>query len=448
MWERRPGGASGGTEDVATVERQAQPGADGGGVATEPRPPEASPQPMRQAPDAPPRDWQPAGWRGPSRWKRRLTRGLLALIVLVLIGGAVATVLVQRGADDRGSEAVAAAAPQASAPVRQALRGLSLPQKVDAVMVAGVADIAAAEAQLRKGQLGGVGIGPEAWAEGGSAGIARLRSAATAGGRIAPLIVAAQEGGSYRAYRDLPPAARELEIGEIADPALAERSARQAASALKRAGFDLNLAPVADVATIDSPIADRAYSDDPALVASLVAAALRGCQKGGLACAPSHFPGLGGASADTAQGPATVSLDSASLQERDVAPFAAAFEAGAPAVVLSLALYAAYDPVTPGALSPAIATDLLRGELGYEGVAITDDLSGGAVAAGIGAPEAAVQALRAGSDMVVVSDPAQAAQARQAVLDAASSAALSRARLDEAVARVLTLKRRLGLLPG
>jgi beta-N-acetylhexosaminidase len=175
---------------------------------------------------------------------------------------------------------------------------------------------------------------------------------------------------------------------------------------------------------------------------------MRGCHTGGLACAPSHFPGLGGASADTAQGPATVSLDSASLQARDVPPFAAAFEAGAPAVVLSLALYATYDPVTPGALSPAIATDLLRGELGYEGVAITDDLSSGAVAAGIGAPDAAVRALRAGADMVVVSDPEQAARARQAVLEAATAGRLSPARLDEAVARVLTLKRRRGLYTG
>jgi beta-N-acetylhexosaminidase len=240
----------------------------------------------------------------------------------------------------------------------------------------------------------------------------------------------------------------ELEIGDTGDPAVAERSARESAAALKGAGFDINLAPVADVATIASPIADRAYGDDPAVVAPMVVAALSGCGAAGIACAPSHFPGLGGASADTALGPAMVSLDATSMRLRDLEPFAAAFGAGAPAVVLSLAFYAAYDPATPAALSPAVATDLLRGELGYQGVAITDDLSSGAIAAGIGAPAAAVQALAAGSDMVLVGDPAQAAAARAAILEASRSGAIPAARLDEAVARVLTLKQGRGLFTG
>ena len=180
---------------------------------------------------------------------------------------------------------------------------------------------------------------------------------------------------------------------------------------MSAAGFDLNLGPLADVATIDSPVADRAYGDDAELVARLTAAALRGCKEGKIACAVSHFPGLGAASDDTAVSPATVGLDAASLASRDLVPFRAALDAGAPAVPLP-AFYAAYDPVTPAALSPAIAGDLLRRELGFKGVAITDDLSSGAVAAGIGAPDAAVRALAAGADMVTISEPGQAAQAR------------------------------------
>jgi beta-N-acetylhexosaminidase len=103
--------------------------------------------------------------------------------------------------------------------------------------------------------------------------------------------------------------------------------------------------------------------------------------------------------------------------------------------------------VTPGALSPSIATDLLRGELGFEGVALTDDLTSGAISAGIGAPDAAVQALAAGSDVAVVGDPAQARQAREAILSAARSGEIPKDRLDQAAARVLTLKEQLGLLP-
>ena len=145
--------------------------------------------------------------------------------------------------------------------------------------------------------------------------------------------------------------------------------------------------------------------------------------------------------------PATVSLDPASLEARDLGAFRAAFDAGAPATVLSLAFYTAYDPIVPAALSPEIATDLLRGELGFEGLAISDDLSAGAIAAGLGAPEAAVQAIAAGTDLVMVDEPAQAGQARRAIVRALEEGGISEQRLDDAAARVLKLKKQLGLLP-
>ena len=118
-----------------------------------------------------------------------------------------------------------------------------------------------------------------------------------------------------------------------------------------------------------------------------------------------------------------------------------------PAVVVSLALYAAYDPVTPAALSPSIVGGLLRDQLGFKGVAISDDLSAGRLATGLPASEAAVRALAAGIDLVVISDPGEAAKTRKAVLEAARSGAIPPARLKEAIARVLSLKQRLGLLP-
>ncbi len=145
--------------------------------------------------------------------------------------------------------------------------------------------------------------------------------------------------------------------------------------------------------------------------------------------------------------PATVSLDAGSLEARDLGAFRAAFDAGAPATVLSLAFYTAFDPIVPAALSPEVATDLLRGELGFEGLAISDDLSAGAIAAGLGAPEAAVQAIAAGTDLVMIDDAAQAAQARTAIAEAVKDGGISEQRLDEAATRVLTLKKQLQLLP-
>ncbi|HEX5955489.1 MAG TPA: glycoside hydrolase family 3 N-terminal domain-containing protein, partial [Solirubrobacterales bacterium] len=168
---------------------------------------------------------------------------------------------------------------------------------------------------------------------------------------------------------------------------------------------------------------------------------LDGCEDAGLGCAPAHFPGLGAASADTDEAQATVGLDPETLETRDLVPFEAAFAERVPAVVLSLALYTAYDPVTPGALAEPVATGLLRDELGFEGVAITDDLGAGAVRAGQGVDAAAVDALAAGADMVQIGSPTDQAGVRKRILEALESRELPEGRLREAATRVLELKR-------
>lgn len=368
--------------------------------------------------------------------KLGLQQALLIGILVLAAAGAIASVLIQRGGEE---EPDVAPTLESTPEARKAVRALSLEQKAGAVLAAG------ADGSGRAAGAGAAVIGADAWAAGGPGLIERLRRSGGAKGSP-PLIVGVQEGGNYRAYPDLPPAQSELQVGLTGDPATARSWSAETAGAMKRAGFDLNLGPVADVATIDSPIADRAFSDEPELTSAMTAAAVRGCKQSGLACAVKHFPGLGGASDDTAVSPATVSLDTAALEARDLAPFRAAFDAGAPAVVLSLAFYAAYDPITPAALSSIVATEVLRGELGFEGLAISDDLSSGAISAGLGAPEAAVQALAAGTDLVVVSDPGSAQAARAAILQAARDGGLSQARLDEAVARIFELKQRLGVL--
>ncbi len=385
-----------------------------------PKPPKRGPLRLRPPPPGP---------------KRKL-----ASLAAILIVAAIAVVLL-RPDDEPEAVAPALVSPQ----VASMVRGMDPDEKVDAVMAIGFAG-APASAAIGRTQ-GGVVIEAVNW-PGVAAAPALSRALHAAGGRnaIPPLVIGLQEGGVYRAYPDLPPAESELDVGDSGDLAFAESWSTQTASALKKAGFDINLAPIADVATLDSAISDRAFGDSPDTVAAMTAATIAGCAAAEFACAPAHFPGAGAASADTDEEPASASLDLETFEARDLEPFRSAFAAGAPAVVLSHVFYPAYDSVTPASLSERIATDLLRDELEFEGPAITDDLSAGAISAGRGTPEAAVDALDAGADLLLISDPAHAAAARKALLEAAGSGELERERLNAAVGRVLELKRGVGLL--
>ena len=171
----------------------------------------------------------------------------------------------------------------------------------------------------------------------------------------------------------------------------------------------------------------------------MTATTIESCEDADIACAVSHFPGLGGASQDTDLGPASVGVDAATIASRDLLPFQAALGAGAPAVVVGHGLYAAYDPVTPASLSSAIATDLLRGDLGFEGVAISDDIGAGAVEAVTDPGDAAVEALSAGIDLVQVTDPADVERVRRALLAAVEAGELPAERLEEASRRIARL---------
>jgi beta-N-acetylhexosaminidase len=379
----------------------------------------------------------------PSHWNKWAKRGVLAGIVVLVLGLAVLSILV-RGDDD---ESQAAPAIQASKRVQKVVNSMSLGQKADAVVISGFDGTDGATQLAGSSQIGGLLVGPEDWfgVGKGKALNAQIHSAGSTGGRLPPLIVGRQEGGVYRSYPDLPPTLGQREVAATGDPAEATSWAKETGTALGNAGFDLNLAPIADVATLDSPLSDRAFGDDPELVTAMTAASVRGCGQTDVACATPFFPGLGASSQSTSSGPATVGLDAASLEARDLASFRAAVAQKVPAVVVSLALYSAYDPVTPAALSPSIAGSLLRGQLGFKGVAISDDLTAGSAATGIPAPEAAVQTLIAGTDMALVSNPKQATAARGAILKSARSGGLPAPRLDQAVARVITLKQKLGL---
>jgi len=208
------------------------------------------------------------------------------------------------------------------------------------------------------------------------------------------------------------------------------------------------LAPVIDVGLETDPaLGARVFSDDPKTVADYGSRTVSALVRQGEFTAVKHFPGLGSANQPTDEGPANVGLTETELQDRDLVPFRAAFRAGAPGVVLSHGLYPIDDFTVPASLSRKVVTGLLRERMRFGGVAITDDLADPGITALESVPDAAVKAVGAGADMLWISGSAGDQQASYvAVLRAVRRKRISRARLDEAVGRILTAKRRFGLI--
>lgn len=267
---------------------------------------------------------------------------------------------------------------------------------------------------------------------------AGLQQAATTTGSPAPLLVGVdQEGGSVaRVTAGATELPTYMTLGSAADPALAERTARVSADELRAMGLTVVFAPDADVTIglADPTIGSRSASDDPALVAEIVQASVRGYLGGGLIPVLKHFPGHGSVPADSHE---TLPVQTATVDElnaRDLVPFRAAVAAGAPSVMVAHIDVTALDPGVPGSLSPAVL-GLLREDLGFDGLVFSDAEEMAAVAGAYGVGEAATRALAAGVDVVLM--PRDAATAREAIVTAVAGGALPAARLDEAATRVV-----------
>lgn len=272
---------------------------------------------------------------------------------------------------------------------------------------------------------------------------AAIRNAAAGRDRQPPFVVAQQEGGDVSAFPDLPPGSLPGELGDPSDGAVA---AKLTAKFLKRFGLNGVLAPDLDVGAGGAdPLGPRAFSDNPHQVAAYGAAVVSAFRRARVLTAPSHFPGIGAASESTDEGPTSVGLDMGALGRRDLVPFRSAIKAGAPAVLVGHAGYAPDSFVVPASLSREIETNLLRGGLGFRGIAITDDLDAGAIVAGNTIAKAAVQAVQAGADMVWISGPKDWEPAYRELLAAVRSHAIPLTRLNSAVTRIVTVKRELGL---
>ncbi len=293
--------------------------------------------------------------------------------------------------------------------------------------------------------LMGRNIGPPAQTR---AAIAELQARAKANG-LPPLFVAVdQEGGRVQRlgppHYPAHPAARA--VSETGDPEQARAAARRIGEGLREMRFNWDFAPVLDVNNNpkNPVIGDRAYGSDPTQVAAMGVAAVRGFQEDArvLACGK-HFPGHGDTDVDSHRALPTIPHDRQRLDAVELLPFRAAIAVGLGAIMTAHILFPAYDQELPATLSPAVLTGLLRRDLGFAGLIITDDLEMRGVAHGWGAAKAAVLAVQAGADILLCCHTWKTQRAiRDALRSAVKSGRISEARLDESLARIAQAKAR------
>ena len=267
---------------------------------------------------------------------------------------------------------------------------------------------------------------------------------AAARGGLPPVPVAVdQEGGTVIriGYRATFPSA--MAIGATGDPTLAERAARAVGEGLRADGIAVNHAPVCDVNSDprNPVIGTRAFGDDAARVAEFAAAWVRGSEAVGVATTPKHFPGHGNTSQDSHLVRPEAHVDRATLERRELVPFRAAFAAGASGAMTAHVRYPALDPKDGATVSRPILTDLLRGELGFAGLAVTDSLDMKGITDVDAPDQIVVRAIAAGADAAMVTTGLELQVAAAGWIDAG----VDRARVDEALARTMAFRERFAI---
>lgn len=267
-----------------------------------------------------------------------------------------------------------------------------------------------------------------------------------------PMIVAVDEEGgavarlaNHEAF-SLPKYTSTRDIGKTGDPERARQMGRTIGGYLRFYGFNLNFAPVADVDSnpANPVIGRRAYSTDAQQTAQMVAAAVEGFHEAGMLCTVKHFPGHGDTGQDSHYGTATSYKTWEEMKAMEMLPFEAGIAAGADVVMTAhITTPNATTDGLPASLSYTMITERLRGELGFQGVIVTDALEMNAIKNHFTPAESAVAALRAGVDVLLM--PSDLRAAFDGVVQAVEDGTLSEERLNESVRRILTLKQKAGL---
>jgi len=269
-----------------------------------------------------------------------------------------------------------------------------------------------------------------------------------------PLFLAVdQEGGPVARLREpftLHPGASE--IGRSPEPLeRASRFASITATEMSLVGLNMNMAPVMDVPSGEPErhLSGRTFGTNPGTVASLGIRVIEGLQRKKILAVAKHFPGLGKANLDPHHRLPVIDSPGSEIEERDLVPFKAAIKAGVSGIMTSHAVYPGLDPGTPATLSRKIITDLLRKNLEFDGLVITDDLEMGAVAGGLGVDGSAVEAFRAGVDILLVCENFDSiVQSIDAVKRAVIRGDIPPSRLRESTERIHRSKAAIPANPG
>jgi beta-N-acetylhexosaminidase len=358
----------------------------------------------------------------------------VALVVGLVVGGGAGD---DSGTDAAGTAGSAGRAGEEAA--RRAVGRLSLRQQVGQLLVSSFDETTMPDyirRRLRAKETAGVILfgrngGPESqWR--------RLTGSLQGAAGGDALIMVDQEGGRVRTVSFAGPEAGQPFQGE---PAAVRGEARDAAEQLRAVGVNVNLAPVADLPIAGEAMAGRAFAGDAAEVAASTRASISGMRDARVAATAKHFPGLGGAGVNTDDASATVDVPRSMLDERDLAPFRAAVAEGVPLVMISHALFPALDGDRIASQSHPIVTGLLRGELGFDGVAVTDSLEAQAVLDRSGIAAAAERSVEAGVDLILMTGSASWNEVFPRLLERARRSPAFRERVRESAARVLKLKR-------
>ncbi len=374
---------------------------------------------------------------------RRRRWALLAAAAVAFVAG----ILAGAGGDEEGGRPVATepnvAVPPATAPAEKetaAVDALTLRQQVGQLIVlrfAGMSPPAYVRRALRERRAAGAILFRDNVVAPGQ--LRALTRALRAAGED-PVVAVDQEGGEIRIIPWAPPALsapRQTASGSV------RRDARSAATALRRLGITVSLAPVADVPSVDgAAMSGRELARDPETASAAMTDAVAGWQAGGVAATAKHFPGLGGATVNTDFGPATVRRSRAELDAIDLPPFAAAIDAGVPLVMIGHARYPALDPDRIASQSAPILRDLLRRRLHFDGVVVTDSMEARASIATGSITTVSERAVRAGADLLLLTGRGSYRPVYDHLLVLARSSPAFRLRVRESAARVLALRAR------
>jgi beta-N-acetylhexosaminidase len=343
-----------------------------------------------------------------------------------------------------------ASAPTATSPgdrgawIPDFVRGMTLEQKVGQLFVPTFADQADAEEKIKRYHVGGLiyfpgnARGPEQ--------TARLSNALQRTSKIPLLLGVDEEQGLVTRLSYVTRFPGNMALGATADPETARQAAKVTGTELRAVGINQNYAPVADVNVnpANPVIGVRSFSSDPALVSLMLGGAVQGYKDAGVAATAKHFPGHGDTDTDSHTGLPVINHSRAEWERVDAPPFQAAIQQGVDAIMTAhIVVPGLDDSGDPATMSPTVLTGLLRDRLGYHGVVVTDSLSMAGARQKYGASQAAVRAVQAGADQLLM--PPNLAGAHAAVLSAVRKGAISQRRLDESVTRILWLKAQRGL---